>query len=173
MYFIALVLPQPYQDEVTDFKAYMQRAYGCKVALKSPAHITLIPPFYLEQDKEEALISHLQKFEFKAFPVIFGNFSAFAPRVLFVDVKKSADLNELQQKLQDYLLPGGFNIKSSKRPFRPHITIANRDLKKEDFPKAKAHFDVLQYNGAFTADALTLLKHNGKNWDQLITSSYA
>jgi 2'-5' RNA ligase len=55
MYFIALVLPAYLNDKILVWKNFMQERYNCKVGLKSPAHITLIPPFWMEENKEAAL----------------------------------------------------------------------------------------------------------------------
>ena len=55
MYFIALVLPRHLDEKIRVYKQTMLDQYGCRVGLKSPAHITVIPPFWMEEEKEEQL----------------------------------------------------------------------------------------------------------------------
>lgn len=45
MYFVAVVCPDEINQKVLSFKHWMRDQFGCTVALKSPAHITLIPHF--------------------------------------------------------------------------------------------------------------------------------
>ena len=91
MYFVALVLPEDLNQQVLKWKNYMHERYQCKVSLKSPAHITLVPPFWLDESKENVLLSDINKIaiEEKAFTVETKNFSAFKPRTIFIDVVKN------------------------------------------------------------------------------------
>ena len=45
MYFNALVLPEQLDKKILTYKSWMADKYNCKVGLKSPAHITIVPPF--------------------------------------------------------------------------------------------------------------------------------
>jgi hypothetical protein len=53
MYFVALVAPPEPDKKVLELKNWMKDQFGTVVALKSPAHITFIQPFWLEEDQEE------------------------------------------------------------------------------------------------------------------------
>ena len=53
MYFVAIVLPSHLNEKLLAYKQLMLEKYNCKVALKSPAHITLVPPFWMEEEKEQ------------------------------------------------------------------------------------------------------------------------
>ena len=48
MYFIALVAPEEINTPILKWKTWFRDNFGCTVALKSPAHITLIPPFRMQ-----------------------------------------------------------------------------------------------------------------------------
>ncbi|WP_205509069.1 RNA 2',3'-cyclic phosphodiesterase [Longitalea arenae] len=168
LYFIALVAPEIINQQVLEWKHYMLEQFQCRVALKSPAHITLIPPFQMPDDARPALQELLMEFAAaqQPFPIRLHNFAAFKPRVIYVDVVPSARLEDLQSKLETAVLKTGrFRIKKEERPFHPHVTIANRDLKKEDFPKAWAYFQQLKYDVSFPAQAISLLRHNGRVWE--------
>lgn len=160
-------------EQVLLWKKYMEQHYGCKVALRSPGHITLIPPFSMKEDKEEELNARLRKFcsQEKSFEVKVKNFDNFKPRVIFAHVEASKELLALKERLELYLLSlNKFPVKKEDRPFHPHITIANRDIQKKDFAKAWSYFSELTYEARFRAEGVSLLKHTNKEW--VIASRY-
>lgn len=169
MYFLAVVTPAHINEQVLKWKHYMRDHYRCTVALRSPAHITLIPPFWMDDALENKLISDLGSFAAQRYglTIRLKGFDAFKPKVIFVGVEKNEALGELKSALEDHLEK--YPIKKDTRPFHPHLTIANRDLMKKDFAPAFAHFSNIEYEVEFPADAISLLKHNGVEW-QVITS---
>src|SRR5213592_676790 len=88
MYFIALVAPDHINHDVLKWKQFMKERFDCLVALRSPAHITLIPPFWMEGSLENRLEDALKKFSKQqlSFALELANFGAFKPRVIYVDV---------------------------------------------------------------------------------------
>lgn len=174
LYFIAIVAPGHINEQVLIWKKYMEAQYGCKVALRSPAHITLVPPFNMPPEKEAVLGQHLSLFckEEKSFPIQLHHFDSFAPKVIFVHVQPDEPLFHLKHRLDAYLIPlKDFHFKKEQRPFHPHITIANRDLAKKDFRKAWEYFSGLKYSAQFKAESISLLRHNNKEWE--IARSFA
>jgi 2'-5' RNA ligase len=168
LHFIAIVAPDAINQQVLQWKHYMRDRFQCKVALKSPAHITLIAPFDMPEGLGTDMQEILRPFaaEQQSFSIQLKNFAAFTPRVIYVDVLPSAALNQLQTALQTTLLQSNrFPIKKDERPFHPHVTIANRDLRKEDFPQAWQHFQQLNYEVSFTAHAIAQLRFNGQVWE--------
>ena len=168
LFFIAIVAPSNINQQVLEWKLYMQQRFLCKVALKSPAHITLIPPFTMPQTSQSEMGELLLSFAAlrKSFPIHLKNLAAFKPRIIYVDVLPGIPLNELRTALETTLLQNNrFPIKKEERPFHAHVTIANRDLHKDDFPLAWQHFQQITYEASFTADAIALLRHNGQVWE--------
>ncbi len=166
-YFIAIVVPEPFQYDIMAFKQLIADKYNSKAALRSPAHITLHMPFEWKEEKENILIETLQQFSFKEdFVIELQNFSCFAPRVIFVDVLKSELLTKLQSDLVIYMKRNLllFNQADDMRGFHPHVTIAFRDLRKEKFHGAFSYFKTQTYNALFKAGSFCLLKHTGKEW---------
>jgi len=152
----------------------MLQQFNCKVALKSPAHITLIPPFQMPDSDESDMANILARvaLQHNPFPIHLKNFAAFKPRVIYIDVQPNQLLNELKANTEETLLQANrFKIKKEDRPFHPHITIANRDLAKEDFREAWQHFQQISYETSFTADAISLLRNNDRKWD--VIASYS
>jgi 2'-5' RNA ligase len=142
MFFIAILAPTEINVKVTEWKHYMQERYGCKVALRSPAHITLIPPFTMDEVQETNICSSLTYLAKKESPfdLILKNFAAFPPRVIYVHVQSTSHLTQLKSSLENYLTGQQFPIKKEERPFHPHVTIATRDLTKTSFKEAWQYF---------------------------------
>ena len=166
LYMLAILPPETIDTQVSKWKTFILDHFACRVAMKSPAHITLIPPFHLADERVESLKEILSNFarRFSAFELELKNFAAFPPRVIYVHVNASAKLEALKKELEDELLASDYPIKKDERSYHPHVTIANRDLKKQDFPKAWQHFKDLSYNERFPLSAISLLKHNGQRW---------
>ena len=171
LYFIGIVAPEEINSRVTEWKNYMLQHFNCKVALRSPAHITLIPPFNLDRTEEALLTSDILGFASgrQPFQVTMKNFSSFPPRVIFAGVEPSEELKNLQKDLEEYLVNKSYPVKKSARPFHPHVTIANRDLRKEDYQKAFNYFNSTTFGAAFTATHIDLMISKPEGW---VTASH-
>jgi 2'-5' RNA ligase len=175
MYYMAIVLPEELNKEVLSYKQYMLDKYNCKVGLKSPAHLTIIPPYWMQRDKEQLLLNQLDELcqQTESFPIITKNFSAFKPRTIFIDVDVDEKLNQFKNTVDHFFLQHkDYGAKVDTRPFHPHITIATRDLYKKAFAEAWAYFETKEFVTAFTATGLSTLRHNGRNWDVLHQSAF-
>lgn len=174
MYFIAIVLPDMLNKKVLRWKHFMHEKFGCKVGLKSPAHITMIPPFWMQQEKEHQLIADMDAISSFALPFTIGtkNFSAFKPRTIYIDVAVSEQLRSLKAAVNEFFSQADYKIKVESRPFQPHITIATRDLHKKDFNEALTFFKTKKFKAEWEAGGLSVLRHNSKNWDIIYTSRF-
>jgi len=175
MYFLAVVLPPLLNEKVLQLKRMMNEQYGCKVALKSPAHITLIPPFWLHPSHEQDLLKDVDIVAQTVTPFIIStnHFSAFKPRTIFIAVQPKSYLNDLKKRTDDFFAAKeNYKIKLDRRPFHPHITIATRDLSKKAFYDAWPLFENKQFAEEWIADNICVLKHNTKNWDILHTAPF-
>jgi len=173
MYFIALVLPAGVNDEILRWKQFMKERFQCLVALRSPAHVTLVPPFWMNSDLENELKEAISRFSKRQVPfeINLENFAAFKPRVIYVDVLPSSHLQAMREQLTEYLIaPALFPVRKDDRPFHPHVTIATRDLHKKAFYEAWDIFKKEPYKASCNINGISLLKHNQKNWDVLFTS---
>ncbi len=168
MYFVALVCPPALDEKVLRFKNWMKAQFGCVVALRSPGHITLVPPFWLEEWREAELHEALRSFtgNIDEVDISLDGFSHFDKRVLFVQVKDNSPLGELRADVGSHFIElFGEIIKEDKRPFHPHITIANRDMKPGDFEKAWSHFSQKEFKETFRATTISLLKLKSGKWN--------
>jgi 2'-5' RNA ligase len=152
----------------------MHERFGCKVGLKSPAHITLIPPFWMHEEREQRLTADIDAISLSAqpFTIATNNFSAFKPGTIYVDVVVNEKLRWLKAAIDKFFSETDYKIKIESRPFHPHITIATRDLRKKDFNEAWTLFETKKFKAEWEADALCLLRHNSKNWDVIHTAAF-
>jgi 2'-5' RNA ligase len=175
MYFIALLAPEEINNQLLKWKQMMLDRFGCSIALRSPAHITLIPPFWLNPELEAKLMESISSFAGSQHPfeIELQNFSFFKPRVIFVAVSENTQLQQLQKDLADYLMHNfTFPVKKEERPFHPHVTIATRDLHKKTFYEAWEIFRDKKYSAPWEASGISILRHNKKNWDVISTSQF-
>jgi 2'-5' RNA ligase len=167
MYFLAILCPEALNEQVLAFKHRMRDLYGCRIALKSPAHITVVPPFWWPELAELQLVNTLQDIQSPGVAPFLkvDGFSHFGKKVLFAKVLSDPLLDQLRinvlsrfnEKFPDIIKPDG-------RPFHPHITIANRDLKPHDFDGAWLYFSKKRFIAEFAAERITLLKLHAGHW---------
>ncbi|HEY9764458.1 MAG TPA: 2'-5' RNA ligase family protein [Trichocoleus sp.] len=167
-FFIALLPPAEVQAEATAIKEYFQTNYQSEAALRSPPHITLQPPFEWAKDDLSRLYETLAAFALQQAPIpmTLSGFSAFPPRVIFIDVVKTPELVAVQPALMTYLEEtlGIVDARSKNRRFAPHLTVAFRDLKPGAFRQAWPEFESRPFHAEFVVPGLTLLIHDGQRW---------
>lgn len=176
MYYLAILAPEEINEEVLKWKNFFKERFDCSKALNSPAHITLISPFWMNTNLENELAVSLKEFckEQKEFPVQLKDFSAFKPKVIFVDVVKNERLEILHASFNEFILSQQkFPIKKDENVFQPHITLATRDLYKKDFKEAWEIFSKKKYVAEWVATSISLLRHNKKNWDVISISQFS
>ena len=169
LFFIALLPPLEIKQQANQIERHFAEVYHSKAALKSPPHITLQPPFYWEKARLTELKTVLADFvpQQKSLPIVLDGFSAFKPRVIYINVRRTPELLALQKQLM-LKLETSLNIvhrASKTRPFAPHMTVGFKDLTKANFYRAWDEFKAKSFDYKFTASELTLLHHNGKKWE--------
>lgn len=167
LYFIAIIPPEPLRTRIMDIKHETSTLYHTYHSLKSPPHITLIPPFMFAHHKEQKIRRILLDIgsSCEVFDVSIFDYGAFKPRVIYLNILKNETLERLQGKLAD-ICSRELEINMSKSlPFNPHITLAFRDLSPQMFFKAWEKYRSEDFQSSFTAKSLFVLKHNGTCWD--------
>jgi 2'-5' RNA ligase len=166
-YFLALVPQGEVFEKSEHIKTELQDRFNLKYARRSPSHITLKMPFTYNEAKEDKLISKLCAFSSarQSFPVQVNGIGRFGSRVIFVKVRPSPPLLEVQQELSQFCKTGlKLDQELSDRNFTPHMTVAFKDLKKGRFWEYFGVAKELAFSGEFLADGLTLLKREGGRW---------
>ncbi|MEO0947649.1 MAG: 2'-5' RNA ligase family protein [Cyanobacteria bacterium J06641_5] len=168
LFFLALLPPPALQAQLTALKQEFATRFASRHALKSPPHITVFPPFQWP-------LSRVPQFDrFTEFtrqhgpiPITVSGFGAFAPRVIYAHPLKTPALLALHRNLQAFLADR-FDLvdpMAAKRPYSPHLTLAFRDLTKENFQVAWPKFKTQSLQAEFVATHLTLLQHDGRCWE--------
>lgn len=168
LYFIAIVPPVELQQEVTRLKEEVRDRFGSKHALNAPPHITLHMPFRMKSKKMNQLTEEMQEVAetTSAFEVQLKGFGSFAPRVIFIDVVACSPLMSLQKQVA-VMARGRLGLDNAMYKnlgFRPHMTIAFRDLKKSVFQTAWEAFENRLFDVTFRVNTLALLRHQDGVW---------
>lgn len=149
-------------------KEYFAQNYKSKHALKSPPHVTLQPPFEWQLDNLLVVEQCLRTFAnaHQPVPITLKGFGAFVPRVIYINVLKTPELLTVQQELMACLETslGIVDPVSKKRPFAPHMTVAFKDLTRQNFRVAWPEFENRELEFEFTASEITLLMHDSRRW---------
>jgi len=168
MYFVAVLCPQELNKKVLQYKVWMKEQFGCTVAMKSPAHITLVPPFWLENESESKLLEHFHAFtsDMQEIQIQINGFGHFSKKVLYVNVEKNLALEELELQADTHFI-AAFNkaIRKEDKEFHPHVTIATRDMSPSAFFKAWEQVSVQNLTFSFVTDTITLLKLSPGKWN--------
>ena len=180
LYFIGILTPPTLAERVNTIKEELAERFQSRHALKVPSHITLQEPFSLSPPDEAKIKDILAKFfqKFDPVPITCKGFGAFAKRskpVIFIHVSENPSLGKLRNELRLFLRKHSFvkehneTIQPSDHSsiFLPHITVANRDLSKENFRFAWPEFSMRTFDEEFLAKNVHLLRHNGKIWDAI------
>lgn len=165
-YFLALIPQEPLDQKIYDVKVQIAENFNSKGALKSPAHLTLHMPFLWKERNEDRLIQKLvQATSFESFNLFLDGFGAFPPKTIYVKNKASAKLQAFQKELCQFTKRNLHLYNSThNRGFHPHITVAFRDLKKEQFEMVWSEYQDKKFEAKMVVNSFWLLKHDGKLW---------
>ena len=170
LYFIALIPPTPIKERIISLKRQVASLFESKAALRSPPHITLHMPFRYPEKKLKKMTQVLEGYfaQQQPFDLMIHGFGAFPPRVVYVQVELNESLEMLQKNLGTAMARklSIHNIDYRNRPFKPHITIGFRDLKKPQFKEAWRYYQGQEFTSSFLVHQATLLRHNGKIWEE-------
>lgn len=161
LFFIALIPPDPLRGRITELKVAFANQYNARHALKSPPHVTLVPPFRADKAQMEHLCRQLKIIAKKAykFELQVKGYGAFKPRVIYLDVPEKQEAMVLRQKLLSLVMP-----EEQGKKGKLHITLAARDLSVEMFLKAWEANKDQPFITSFVVDSVYLLKHDGAKW---------
>ena len=165
---IALLLPDSLSDQVKKEQRFIANTWGPKRALRTPPHITLIPPISVTDAEENSLLKSAEKIskEFCYFRLQLDGYAAFKPKVIFIHPEESPELNDLQAAWRRELLATMPYILDQypERPYHPHLTLAHRDVTPEQFKKIWDHYAHQEYTASFKVDSFWILRHETNQW---------
>jgi 2'-5' RNA ligase len=172
LFYLAINCPPEIDSKIEILKDYMQVKYGCKAARKSPAHLTIVPPFRAEDEMEQELLNFVTTYNIGIVPfeISIKSFGQFGNRVLFVNVEGPNDaLNTLEKECMAEFgekYPG--IIFGMKPEFNPHVTIATRDIPEGAIDAAKSYFEANHpVAESFIASELSLFRLEDGWWKKV------
>lgn len=165
-YFIAAIPPEYLVTYLTGVKQSIADKYNSKAALNQPPHITLVPPFELEDNevnKVDNLITEYLETHAYPFLITLQNYGNFSPKVIFMDVVPNDRLTTLANDLTINLQLKEI-IKSSDYNFHPHITVAFKDLTEDNYTLAWKEYKDKKVYFNWDLNQISLLKYENKSW---------
>ncbi len=172
LYLIAILPPEDLSRQINEIRVQCSEKFGVQKALKPPVHITLYRPFKMEDAFETKMCRLLQSVAagLEPFRQELENFEAFDMHAVVIRALKNPQMMKLQRSVAsifrkneiDKLPPGTKNL-----AFRPHVTIAYRDILPEVFPLLWQEYKDAHFKRNFTNDNFSILKHDGKQWNKV------
>ena len=166
LYFIAIIPPKEVYDVIKSHQKVMSERFGSYKSYNHIPHITLVPPFFIDEKNREKLDGVINSVEFKPFGIEVNGFHHFRKHTIFADIKSSEKLEKIHKILFEklHLAKGLLDSKINYfQKYRPHITVGYRDLE-PNFKAAWEHFSNQEIDLKFKVDEISLLKHDGERW---------
>lgn len=171
LYFIAIMLPEEVSRRIVEVQIEFSERFESRRSLRILPHITLKAPFRLPPFRQSDLLAWFSDIviDSPSFQVEIDDFDAFENSghpVVFIKPTPNDILSNLQSVLihQFYRAFDDVAPNMTDSVFKPHITVAYRDLQPEMFEKAWLEFRDREFTGTFVVSSFQLLKHNGKSW---------
>jgi len=173
-YFIGLIPPEYLSNYITGVKQHLADNYNSKAALNQPPHITLVPPFELDKSKEENLYQLINSSLKDTYPFLLTleNYGSFKKKVIYMDVVPNNQLNKLASILSEVLQEQGL-IKPSEFEYHPHITVAFKDLTKENYELVWKEYKDKKVYFNWDINRVSILKYVDKQWVVLRDISFS
>ncbi len=104
MYFTAIVLPDELNEKILQYKNFMLEKFGCRVGLNSPAHVTILSPFWMDEKIEPEFLNAADELaaQTTSFTIGTNNFSVFEPKTIFIDVQRNHSSSQLKAASDNY-----------------------------------------------------------------------
>ncbi len=176
LYFIAIVPPQQVCDEINRFKKDLAERFHSKAALKVMPHITIKAPFTFPAIHHQRTLYWFDRLlvTVPVFHQHLKDFGAFDNRnhpVIYVNPVINPALEELQEQVIEHFISHypDVDIMDPEFSFRPHMTVAYRDLQPVMFKEAWNEYKAKQYAASFAVTNFHLLQHNGRVWNIIQT----
>ncbi len=177
LYFIAFIPSLTICADITGFKQDFADRFSCRAALKLTPHITLKAPFKLPPQEHSTLLKWFNGLLLPIHPFHleirdFGVFPKKSSPVVFVKVMMNEHLQTLQEAIINSFKKSWpqVHVGEYEMEFKPHITIAYRDLDPVMFVEAWKKYSIKKYSAVADVKDFHLLQHDEKKWNIIGTS---
>lgn len=167
LYFISLIPPKREYEIIKGFQKVMSEQFDSHKSFGHIPHLTLVPPFHVDDDKEAEVRKIIDEITFEPFSLKLKGFGYFKKHTIFIKVEENKTLEKLHFGLIRKLnqAPGLLSKQITYfQLFKPHITIAYRDLE-TNFKQAWEYFQHQNIEEHFDVNEISLLKHDGEKWE--------
>jgi 2'-5' RNA ligase len=165
---IAIIPPEPLYSDIRNEQTYIAATWGPKRALRTPPHITIIPPMLLNPDEVGWLygIAYAIAGTVAPFSIQLKNYSSFKPRVIFISPIVSPALSDLHSIWHQAIITRMPHVlaKYPDRPYHPHLTLAHKDVTHTQFDSMWKYYADKPYLASFNADRFCILTHTDDGW---------
>lgn len=165
---IAIVMPEPVYSQVREQQLSIARQWGPRHALRTPPHITLIPPIRISSDQNKYIREMCDDVRMNTQPFEFSisGYGFFTPTVIFMEPDKNEHLDQLYQLLRKRMVAAFPHLmkKYPDRGFQPHITLAHRDVQPDIFFRLKKFYSAEYFHSIVPVREFHLLQHAREGW---------
>ncbi len=175
LFLIALIPNEELRKKVYAIEDDFEVRFDSKKARKVYPHITLKAPFKCNDNAKAELLSWFSELHISQakFSIQLNGFGAFYNKnspVIYINPVVTTELLQMQKELiigfrslfPGYLHPVDFE-------FKPHLTVAYRDLSPAMFKKAWEEYQHKPLEEKFDVEALYLLQHSSIKWNLIST----
>ncbi|MBC7451983.1 MAG: 2'-5' RNA ligase family protein [Cytophagales bacterium] len=154
-------------NEIWAMKLQCTEKYQTRTALRSPPHLTLLPPFHYNESEEKTLYEQLANScnGILPFRIQLNGYNTFPSKVLYVQPVFNPILSSLQKSVEETFYKEYQPF--AQKIFHPHITIAFRDWDQALFEQAAKAYSDKHYDALWKVCNVSVLKHNGKEWQEI------
>jgi 2'-5' RNA ligase len=150
---VSLAVPDPHGSSLQDYRV----ALGDDSARLIPTHVTLLPPYDLEESVLPDVLAHLRATAAAVAPFALhlrgtGTFRPVSPVVFIGVVEGISACEQLAARVRSGPLAVGLNF-----PYHPHVTVAH-DM--DEHLLDKAFTELAEFDCVFEASAFHLYEHD-------------
>jgi 2'-5' RNA ligase len=165
---IAVMPPEPVFSDIIRKQQFIADSWGPKHALRTPPHITLVPPILLSSAEAGWLYGMAEALSamYSPFTLTLKDYGSFKPRVVFVNLVYSPELKDLQETWQEAVrsrMPAVLD-KYPERPFHPHLTLAHKDVTRGQFEPIWKFYESKHYDANIQINEFCMLQHEEDGW---------
>lgn len=150
---VAVAVPEPWGERLREYRASL----GDPTAGGIPTHITLLPPFEIEDDRLPTVEQHLVEASSRnsAFKVHLRGAGTFRPVSPVVFVAVVAGISQCEQLA--FSVRRGRLAAELQYPYHPHVTVAHQ---LDEVLLDKAFSELASFECEFVADHFSLYVHD-------------
>lgn len=171
LFFIALIPDKDLRKKIHTIKEDFSQRFESHKALKVYPHITLKAPFKCSAGGKKELLNWFSETLIRQKPFLihlkgFGAFHNNKSPVVFINPMPSQELMQMQKELMvsfNSIFPAYMHPVDIG--FKPHITVAYRDLTPENFSRAWQEYKDKPFKDVFDVHSIYLLEHDTKKWN--------